>query len=821
MRQRAPSNLLSALEFRSAVMVRRAAAFARRAWKHRSIRCALVVATAYPQAWALDDDAALGRATLAIRDAEAGVREVATARTTRRPATPEERIAAGDLFLRNRDYARAINMFDQVVELHRQGRATASAHSDALRWLGEAYFRDDQLLSARRQYRRLAQLAESPPYDQHAGVALGRLVDVALLTDRLGGLDFVFDQMDRVSGGAAGGSLRYARGKAYFAKRDYSSSERALLSVPKESSFYHQANYLLGVIFTKQAMGEDAPEADSATAEQVPEASRRFARAVVQFQKVTQLPPDSDDHRHVVDLAWMALGRLFYETDNYRDAADAYSHVDRRSAEYPTMLFELAWVFVRQKEFKQAERALEALTIIAPESLEFADGSLLRADLMLRSKQFNGALRVYQSVRSRFEPIRSQVNTFLDSTQDPAVYYDRLVENRLGVETQTGLPGVVMEWVREESEDERVFALIDDVTRSRDLVKRSRQLADKMNAVLGSSTRAKAFPDMKLRLQHALGLVNQLALAWRDLALGLEDVDDSAFSGRLGQVRAERRSLMQRLGRLPVTPGDFTRREAAGQRQWGKLSQRLQQLTLEADKLQAVVNGLRLVLADSEKYGVGVSDEDRVRLQAEVEANELDLSVYRKRIQEFRDSIERGRVQIGFGDKRYVNDKRIRVQFESLFREELQLAAAGNGGGDSMNYARKALVLVGQSDKVRSDLHTISRGYLAELKDRSQDLLEILRTEERNVEAYADRIDALDQNARLLVGEVAKRNFGLVRERLRGIVLRADVGIVQQAWEVRQDHLDQVQQLQRERATEEQYLNDELKEVLEDGMGDQ
>ncbi len=765
---------------------------------------------------ALDDDAALGRASLAIRDAEAGVREVAIARTTRRPATPEERIAAGDLFLRNKDYARAITMFDQVVELHRQGKASDTAHADALRWLGEAYFRDDQLLSARRQYRQLAELAVKAPYDRYAGRALGRLVDVALLTDRLEGLDFVFQQMNRLSGGDARGSLNYARGKAHFAKRDYPAAQRALLRVGKESAFRHQAAYLLGVIFTNLALGENPAAPSAQDVGLVPETSKRFASAVLQFQRVTQMKADTEDHQHVIDLAWMALGRLFYETDNYRDATDAYSHVDRRSPEYPTMLFELAWVFVRQKEFTQAERALEALTIIAPESLEFADGSLLRADLMLRSKKFPGALRVYQSVRSRFEPIRAQVDDFLNSTQDPAVYYDRLVENRLGIETQASLPGVVMDWVREESEDDRVFALIDDVTRSRDLVVKSRRLAAKMNAVLGSSTRAKAFPDIKLRLQHSLGLVNQLALAWRDLALGLEDVEDGDLSGRIGQVRAERRQLMRRMSRLPVTPGDFTRREAAGQRQWNKVSQGLQQLNLEADKLQAVVNGLRRMLAEPEKYGVGLSQDELQRLQAEVQANELDLAVYRKRIQGYREAIERGRVQIGFGDRRYVDDKRVRDSFERAFKEELQLAATGVAGDDAAEYAQEALKLVARGDKVRADLSKLSRAHLAEVQERADELANIVRTEESNIEAYADRIDALDQHARLLVGEVAKRNFALVRERLRGIVLRADVGIVQQAWEVRQSHLEQVQRLQRERATEEQFLNDELKEVMHD-----
>jgi hypothetical protein len=56
----------------------------------------------------------------------------------------------------------------------------------------------------------------------------------------------------------------------------------------------------------------------------------------------------------------------------------------------------------------------------------------------------------------------------------------------------------------------------------------------------------------------------------------------------------------------------------------------------------------------------------------------------------------------------------------------------------------------------------------------------------------------------------------VVRDKLRNIVLRADVGITEQAWEVREEELDRVRNLQTERAREEQLLDEELREVLDD-----
>lgn len=78
----------------------------------------------------------------------------------------------------------------------------------------------------------------------------------------------------------------------------------------------------------------------------------------------------------------------------------------------------------------------------------------------------------------------------------------------------------------------------------------------------------------------------------------------------------------------------------------------------------------------------------------------------------------------------------------------------------------------------------------------------------------------MEGEARTAIGEVAQHSFGLVRDRLKSVVLRADVGIVQEAWEVREEQRVRVRNLLRERSREEQNLNDELREVLEDAEDD-
>src|SRR5260370_38556196 len=97
------------------------------------------------------------------------------------------------------------------------------------------------------------------------------------------------------------------------------------------------------------------------------------------------------------------------------------------------MLYELAWVYVRLGDIERAERALEVLMISDPNSPYIGDGTLLRADLLLRAGAFDRALQLYESVRGQYDPIRAKVESFLDSTKDLSAYYDNLAPHQLAL----------------------------------------------------------------------------------------------------------------------------------------------------------------------------------------------------------------------------------------------------------------------------------------------------------------------------------------------------------------------------------------------------
>lgn len=788
---------------------------------------ALAVLLSAGSAFALDSGDARRQAETAIQHIETEVvRGTAGAKAPVPTATPAERVAAGDMLLRTKDYDRAVLELAKVLELYRQGKVPEAAYADASFMIGEAYFQSRQYLSARRHFREIVDGGTKPIFEAYTGRAVSRLVDVALRTGDIESLDYVFARLDRLPASDRSGSLAYARAKALFAKKDFAAARQAVNLVPAGSEYALQSQYLLGVVLVREATPVlPQPTAPGAAPTAPPSAKpapgqppQRFAAAIEQFRKVTRMPAPTQAQKHVVDLAWMAIGRLFHENDAYLDAAEAYSHIDRGSPEFATMLYELAWVYVRLGDFMRAQRALEVLAILDPRNIEAADGSLLRADLMLRSGQFDKALALYKSVQGKFEPVREQVDRFLQSTNDPAVYYDKLTADQT-VSGDEKLPAIVIDWAREQAEDEHVFGMIEDVNRSRELIKNGRKLAARLNAVLSGPTRVRALPELLGRMQQALTLLNRTAKARRTLAEGLDDVSPDA-SGELAGVRRERRDLMKRMGWLPVSEVDFSRRDEAGERQWNNVSQGLQRLTLEADRLNAIVNGLKRVLREADQHGVTADASSRERFRLEIEANERDLATYRQRIDEYRNAIDLGRAQIGFGDARYVEDDEVRRRFREVFAREVGLCASGQGGENAASYAKAIQPLLTRADVLDSRLEGQVRGLDEQARIGADEISRKVSSELAILETSAQNLDTLDQQARLLVGEGAMKNFALVRDRLKSVVLRADVGIVQEAWEVREEQRVRVRNLQRERSREENSLNDELREVLDDAAED-
>jgi len=779
----------------------------------------IALLTAASPGSAQSPDSAFNTAQNTIRGYANGVGSVREAMTrAKRPErSAEQRLADADLLIRARDYDRAATVLNQIIEKHAANR---TVHAEALFLLGETYFLSEQYPSAQRIYTRIADQGRAGRLAAYRPKALARLADIAIRRGDQRAIDDVYQRLGGTPTGSGGPILAYARGRILLAKNDSVGARASLQTVTPGTSYHHQATYLLGVVFLRNAQAaiSQLPEAEQKNPQAL---APHYSGTIEAFRVVTKLPPDTANHRHVIDLAWLAVGRLLCETGQLSGAVEAFNRVGRQSPEFGTALFESAAVHAELGDALRAQRALEVLAIIDPDGSKSAEAGLLRGDLELRTKQFDKAIVTFDGVRSQFEPMHERVARFLASTSDPAVFYDRLIEDQLsGSDEAEQVPQLAIRWAREADQGDEAFAVVNEVVRTRTLLRQSDEIVQQINAVMQSPARSKAFPDLRAGQQTAVGAINGLMIARVGLARALDSQESSSLSGEIAEVQRKRRTLQDRVLALPTSQSDFQARENAAENRWNKASQKIHQLQIQADTLQSVVNALRRVLRDSASRGVAPDPAMLSRFNEELTAHERDIAAYRETIALLRKQADQGRVASGFDDNAVFADGTVRAEYKRLLAAEVTLASRGAAGSNAAAYAKRITPLLLLADDVERRYEAILAEINRTVDARANELLLAIATEEAKLVGYAAQLRAMDQEARLVVGEVAMRNFGIVAERLRGIVMRADVGITEQAWEAREEQLNRVRRLQSERAQSERLLNEELQEVLDDTMGE-
>jgi len=173
----------------------------------------------------------------------------------------------------------------------------------------------------------------------------------------------------------------------------------------------------------------------------------------------------------------------------------------------------------------------------------------------------------------------------------------------------------------------------------------------------------------------------------------------------------------------------------------------------ERIKLQAIINGLKTVLKNADQYGVVRDGDSRSRFEAEIQANERDLAGYRQRIREYREAIDLGRAQIGFGDQRFVDDDDVRRRFRQVFNREVSLVASGGAGAD---YAQSIQGLLRRADGAEDSLERTKSGFDEQIRGKASEVRAVVAKESQAIEEYAAQLGADPERWLFLTGPLER-----------------------------------------------------------------
>jgi len=766
-------------------------------------------------AWALTVLLCLSTGTAHAQDLGQAERQVAdleseTAHTIAQPISSdlrrdtfvEERLTDGELYLRLEDYLRAAILFTDIVDHY----PTHRAYPEALYLLGESLYLAGDYLGARKRFARVIERGNEAAFAPYLQPSLSRLIQIAIHTRDYEDIDGYFARLEAIPSASLTVTTAYYRAKYLYARavpvdevrkasknatvpgideKRLELARKGFVAIPTGSDFSLRAKYFVATIHILRS---------------------EYFDAIAALSGILGQTPTNDSEAEVMDLAYLGLGRLYFETDQLQQAVEAYRAVPQTSPQYDHALYELAWCYIRLGDAVQAERALEVLSVASPDSPLNADGMVLRGDLLARVGRYEEAEVVFEEVLTTFGPIRDELEDLRIQHPDLHAYFREVVrENLDDFDIDDFLPAEAQRWIDLEADHERALNVLSDLSESTEMIEETEELAERITAVLAAPNRVAVFSDLRRQRERVTALRNRVALVRAALIEG--EAQKLGNGGmQVKRARNERRQRQADLGPLPTGTEDFIDRDLEMIEQFREAEGDLTALRVEMLGLEA-----RIVASRSSLPALDPAKVDPKQLEADLARHEADIRRYEEELTAIRRQLEVGRLHVGVGDKRYRADDRYRDAFADAVSRERRVAGSGGPAYDAA-FSRLAAV--------EQRLDTRDAEIVTAVERRAAEMMVVVREESANLDRYRVALRGLEGETVDVVGAITYLNFNRIHQRFFDLVLRADVGKIDVAWARREEHRIRIDALTRERAREIQALDDEYRDVMEDGGGD-
>jgi tetratricopeptide (TPR) repeat protein len=678
-------------------------------------------------------------------------------------------------------------------------------------YLAESLFQKGDRGAARGYYEQV--VATNNVASKYYQPALERLIEIAIVQHDETSVGPVVAALDRISTGLRLPSVPYVRGKLAYTQGKHDEAIAFFQDVPKGSDYELPAAYYTAVASV---------------------AKKDVQRATDLFTDLIGKKPRTANDRRIVELSQLALGRLYYERDQPSKSIDSYLLVDRHSELFPDALYEVAWVYVKSKQYDKALRALELLSRSDPQStktptVRILEGNLrIRKAQMIRAAQIQGtvdterpddpaveydkAVQVFTETHDMYLPSYTALAQMAESNADPARYLAQIAGRSEHVfQTVAPLPEAAVQYLRDEPEVQRVVEVETDLGDINANLAETAATIVRLEGVLAAADKAAVYPALASRRSRLSAIEDDLIKIRNELAeqaLGL-----GVSSGELAPLSASRKQLYAAYAATPDAAHAAAERLSEVQAQYDTLDGSVAEVDAAIGTTQATAVALRKYgneaadLPADRKKAVGDALDDAAR---DAQAIEDDLAAVRREIQ-------LGRDLAGIGDPATPAAGAARTQLKAAEDAEHKVIAGLAGTSRDRGKAQKLAALGDRAARLADQLEQTDREIDAVVAQGLQEVRETLAQATTSLAAYQAELAEAEAEARALGGSVLAASEATVKAKFYDIVIRTDVGNVDVSWSRKEDSDDDLKRLNLSRQRELKQLKDEFKDILDAG----
>ncbi|MEC9072935.1 MAG: hypothetical protein VX938_11165, partial [Myxococcota bacterium] len=529
--------------------------------------------------------------------------------------------------------------------------------------------------------------------------------------------------------------------------------------------------------------------------------------------------------QNVRDLSVLALGRLMLENGDLVGSVNEYQRVSRFSTSYDVALYEMAWAYIKGEQYDKALNTIDSLLLTVKDPELDVEAHTLRGRLNIYLNDYESASETFDAIVARFAPIRNELAKFTRDPENIQRYFEWLLERESPTaKLRAPLTKRTADWVESSEDMARISAIFRDLSLQKQEVKSTQDIAKLLEKIVKSRNRVELFPGLKdgwaktLVLENQLlGLSSNILDHQSELARRWLEPDEQ---GQLDSMLDWRRELERRLSKLPRTFEQYEEREERVaekfldlKRQSFVIGQRVRDIERQILALENYINdrqynqsGDRFSDAKEDEFRAALENEKRrlVALQREFGRLEARLDVESH--------------SVGAGDEAGQGDANLkRAVIESHKREGLFYdRTAVRSGKETGGHFR---VLGDRRERIWQAMTRLTEIVAAiDLKvgEKVAELHDEIKREKKQIRRYERELSRYRVQGRQISQQIGSALFQKARDQMKQVVLKADVGLIDVAWQMKIEKVQAIRKVNRERSGKLSRLRRNLDEMTRD-----
>jgi len=449
---------------------------------------------------------------------------------------PSEALAMALRLYQSEQYSEAAVQFQRVVE-GETGDAPANVQK-AQFFLGKCLYHLRFYQSALAVFDEIVQAGQAHTYFSATLQWLAQLArelpEPAGIIDRIG--RYGVDELNRFNTPETKdlyNQLLYLLGRSKYGAGEFGDAVRLFGQVDRRSRYFIQAKFFEGITHVRERRAQPA--------------ARAFRDII---EAVDEGVEGVEDEQRMIDLGWLSLARIYYSTRHYPSAIDAWNNVEINSEYWLDGVFEESWAYFMTDNFDRALGNIHTLgSPYFPQSY-YPEAVVLKAVIYFAHCQYDNAQTTVDDFNQRFEPLKRELEGYLQQYQDNNAFFEFLKKVRGG---EANLPPRIRPIIENALGDRTLLRNIEYV---RVLDDEERRL-QAMPAEFGRSTLGeRILQDITLARSLAVDAAGDLARGrYQRLLEELQELLNQATSIQIEILNAQRGQLTQEMQQGQVSSG--------------------------------------------------------------------------------------------------------------------------------------------------------------------------------------------------------------------------------------------------------------------------